>query len=253
MNSRLLLGFLSLLPLRTLTAQTASQLVAEGVALKEKHQLEAALVKFESALAKDPNNVEALWNASRMVTNIGGRKLNKDEKMAAYKRGEQLALRAMALDSNHCEVRLAYIVSIGLMSEIAGSPRERLKDAGRIRHQAEQILKIDSAFTLGYFVLAKYHHELSKLNWLERLAIDLLFGGMPKGVSWEIAEKYFRRCVADDPENILFLYNLAVLRHDRNDDKESKALLEKALRLPLREPDDQERKDKAKRLLDEIS
>ena len=139
-----------------------------------------------------------------------------------------------------------------MLSEIAPSPREKLKDAKLIRLEAEKIISLDPKYGLGYFVLGKWHFELSKLTWVERVACDLFYGGVPDGVSMEESFKNFNMALKLDPDQIIILYGKAAALHYEGKDEEAIRILERAISLPLRDVDDEFRKERCKTLLKEI-
>jgi tetratricopeptide (TPR) repeat protein len=81
------------------------------------------------------------------------------------------------------------------------------------------------------------------------VACDLLFGGMPEGVSIEKSLRYFNKAVTLQPDYILFRYAKACALYDNGDYKATIKVLEEAVRLPPKEPDDHLRLTKCEALL----
>ncbi len=229
----------------------ATQLLAEGLALEKKYDVPAALAKYEASTKADPMQAEAWWRASRMLSNIGGHidKKQEEEKRGKYEQAKKYALKSIELNPKSPDARLAHIVSMGLLAEMAGNPREKIRDAKIIREEAEATLAMDSAFAPVYFVLGKWHYELAKLNWLEQMAVKLFFGGMPENVSMTRAIEYLRKASKLEPNTILYMYGEASVLDYEGRPKEAIALLERALALPPKEPDDILRKEKCRELL----
>ncbi len=252
----------------TAFAQKADEYYREGIELENKFKVEAALEKFELAIKSNPRHGEAFMHASRMLSNIGGRlpKSSRSEKQKYYNKAKQYAERALELIPNNPNAHLANIVSLGLQSEIAINPHEKVRDARDIHQAAINILKIDSTFSEAYFVLGKWQYELSGLNWMELMACNelsglnwmelmackIFFGGFPEAISYEAAYRYFMKAIQYKPNSILFLYGLASTQHALNEDKKAIQTLNKALSLPLAEPDDIERKSRCEALLKQI-
>lgn len=229
-------------------------LFSEGLALEKAFQVEAALEKYEAFLSVNPNHVEALTRASRIYSNIGGR-MKEDMlelKKVNLEKARALGLKAVSLDPQDKEARLAYVISLGLLSEVAGSPRDKIRDAKIIYEQASAILVLDSTFAAAYFILGKWHFELAKLNWMEQLACEIFFGGMPEGVSMDKALQHMRKASALEPTSIIYLFGEASVLHHEGDDKGALVLLKRAITLPLKEPDDTLRKERCVKLLKEI-
>lgn len=233
-------------------AQVSAASFEEGLQLEKNFNVEAALSKYQQAIAMQPHYVPALTHASRMLTNIGGRldTGHKAEKKKYYEQAKAYALTALNLDSSTVDTHLAYLISLGLLTEVAGSAGERVHDAKIIKHEAETIIRIDSTFGAGYFVLGKWHLEVSKLNWMERWACQLFFGGLPEA-SIPQAISYLKKASRLEPNTILYLYGEASAYEYEGDKKTATQLLKKAIVLPPREPDDLQRKQRCEELLKE--
>lgn len=234
-------------------AQSSTARFDEGLQLEKNFDVEGALRQYEHVLATAPDHVQALTHASRMLTNIGGR-LNLDhktEKKNYYEKAKAYALRAVALEPNTVDTHLAYLIALGLLTEVAGSAGERVHDAKTIKAEAETIIRIDSTFGAGYFVLGKWHLEVAKLNWMERWACDLFFGGLPEA-SVAKAIACLKKASMLEPNTILYLYGEASAYEYEGDKKTALALLKKAIALPPKEPDDLQRKQRCEELLIEI-
>jgi tetratricopeptide (TPR) repeat protein len=243
--------FLSLV-FNVLFAQSVSVLMEEGLSLEKEFKLEEALRKYEIILKTDPNHLQALIHASRMTSNIAGRIKDKEERMKKLLLSENYSRRAIKVNPKSADAHFSLVLTLGLQSEIAPSAREKVKDAKLIREEAEKIIEVDPTYALGYFVLGKWHFEVSKFNWLERTACDLFFGGFPENVSMQQAITNFNKAIELDPNQIIILYGHASVLHYEGEDEEAIKVLQKAINLPIREPDDDFRKEKCKELLKEI-
>lgn len=252
MNGKLLGGMIvCLIGWDYAQGQTAEQVLSAGIALEKQFKVPEALVKYNAVISLNPQSAEAWWRASRMLSNLGGHidKSQADEKRAKYEQARQYALKSIALNPKNPDARLAHIISMGLLAEMAGNPREKIRDAKIIREEAEATLALDSTFAPVYFVLGKWHYELAKLNWLEQMAVKLFFGGMPENVSMDRAIEYLRKASRLEPNTILYMYGEASVLEYEERTAEAIALLERALKLPPKEPDDIIRKTKCEELL----
>jgi tetratricopeptide (TPR) repeat protein len=227
---------------------------SEGLAFEKAFKVEAALEKFELAIRQNPKNTDALTHASRMLSNIGGRlpKTERDQKLELYERAKTYAEKSIELNPSIPESRLAYVISLGLQSEIATNPNDKVRYAQNIHNEATKILQLDSTFAEAYFILGKWQYELSRLNWMELMACRIFFGGFPEEISLERALEYFKQANAYKENYILFLYGLASAQHALGENDKATQTLQKALSLPLSEPDDATRKERCQALLRQI-
>lgn len=226
----------------------------EGLALEKAFKTDAALQKFEAAIKENPKHPKAYTHASRMLSNIGGRlAMDKQEEKRKYlEKARSYAVKAIELNPDDPDARLAHIISLGLLSEISRNPREKVLDAKLIHAEAKKIIELDSLYEEAWFVLGKWQLELSRLSWFELLACKLLFGGLPEEISRQRALEYFNRGLALNPNSILFLFGQASAYADLGEKEKAVAALEKAIKLPLSEPDDEQRKERCKNLLRQL-
>lgn len=225
-----------------------------GLALERAFKDQEALIVYEQIIKLNPNHADALAQASRMHANIGGRlaKAQREQKIVHIEKAQTYAERALKLDSKHAKAHLSFVISLGLMSEVSSSPSEKVKNAKLIYQEGQTLLRLDSTSAVAHFILGKWHYELGRLNWMERTACELFFGGMPENVSLEKALEYLQKASRLEPNTILFLYNEALVYHELDHDKKAIELLRKALSLPNQEPDDTIRKEKCSALLREL-
>ena len=227
---------------------------SQGLRLEKEFKVEAAWEKFELAIRQNPKNAEALTHASRMVSNIGGRfaKAEREQKLDFYKRARVYAEKAIEIEPSYPEARLAYVIALGLQSEIETNPHEKVRYAQNIHTEATRILQLDSTFAEAYFILGKWQFELSRLNWMELMACRIFFGGFPEEISMRRALDYFNQANSYKQDTILFLFGLASAQHDLGENDKASQTLQKALALPLSEPDDALRKERCQNLLKQI-
>ncbi len=226
----------------------------EGLALEKDFKVEEALEKYELTIRQNPKHADAFTHASRMLSNIGGRlpKTENAQKLEAYEKAEAYAKKSIAVNPGDTENRLAYVISLGLQSEIVTNPTEKVHYAQNIHHEATRILQIDSSYAEAYFILGKWQYELSRLNWVELMACKVFFGGFPEEISMERALQYFKLANNYRPGYILFLFGLASAEHELGENDKAIQTLQKALSLPLTEPDDVSRKERCEALLKQV-
>lgn len=251
---KVLIFWVSLLAAGAVQAQAANDYFEQGLAFEKSFQVKEALAAYESALLKNPNHAEAMIHASRMLSNLAG-KLPKPEdvkKKELLNQARSYAQKSIRLKPANPQARLAHIISLGLLSEIATNPREKVSNAGLIHDEAAKILEIDSTFAEAYFVLGKWQYELSRLNWMELMACRIFFGGFPESISIEASLHYFDKAIEFNPNNILFLYGQALAQQVLGENQKAVNALNRALALPVSEPDDVLRKERCTNLLKQI-
>jgi sterol desaturase/sphingolipid hydroxylase (fatty acid hydroxylase superfamily) len=236
----------------TVHGQSINELIAQGQQLEKVFKDEAAFEKYQTVLMIEPNYVVALVRSSRMLCNMGGRSKDKKFKKAQALKAKGFALRAIKLDGKNTDAHLCYILSLGILSEMADGPREKLENSKVIRKEADYILSIDPNYAPAYYILGKWHHALASLNSVERLFCNMFFGGVPDGASMDEAIRNYEKAIQLWPDYILFHYSKAMSLHWQGDNKKSALALEKALSLAPKDLEDPARLEKCRKLLTQV-
>jgi tetratricopeptide (TPR) repeat protein len=237
-----------------LLAQSSNAL-SMGLAYEKEFKVSEALVWFEKAITEQPGDAEAYIHASRMLSTSSGRLpvSQREEKQRLLSKARKYAQHAIRLHPDNADARLAHIISLGLQSEISRSAEEKVTDARLIHQEATTILSLDSLYAEAFFVLGKWHLELSRLNWFELMACKVFLGGFPEDVSIEKSLRYFQKAMTLQPKSILFHYGLALAYIEIEDNETAAKILRAALQLPLQEPDDELRIIRCRNLLQQLA
>jgi tetratricopeptide (TPR) repeat protein len=87
---------------------------------------------------------------------------------------------------------------------------------------------------------------------MELMACRIFFGGFPESISIEASLHYFDKAIEFNPNNILFLYGQALAQQVLGENQKAVNALNRALGLPVSEPDDVLRKERCTNLLKQI-
>ena len=198
-------------------------------------------------------DAELLWKASHLHSRVGFRFDDEKKKESYYNRAVSLAQQALQADSTSAGAHFALAAAKGRMALIS-SARERVAASRAIKYHAEQALVYDSTHAKAAHLLGRWHFKAANLSFAEKMAANVLFGGMPEGASNEKAVKWYRRAIKyGDDNSILYYYDLARVYHEMGRDQEAIDACEKALQLPETMPDDPKLKQKARDLKRELS
>jgi len=192
-----------------LQAQPDETLWQEGVRLEKRNEDAPALEYFMKILQNNPAHLGALCKASKLYSRIGGRTEIKSEKKENVLKAKALACEAIHIDNQNTEAHFQYMIAMGLLSEMAENPKDKLENARVIKKEAETVIRLDSNIAGVYYVLGKWNAALSGLNWFERFIGNTLLGGIPPEASYPEALRLFQHAINLQPDCILFYYGMA--------------------------------------------
>ncbi len=216
------------------------------------HQDSMAFLHMRNILKNDPNHVEALLQASKLASALGGKSKDFNTRNFYMQHALAYAQRSIEVVPGCKEAHLNYIVSLGLLSEMAKNPAEKLKHATIIKKEADYLITIDPFYPPAHFALGKWHLSIASLSWFEKAACNFLFGGLPDEASLETALRCFEKAIQWQPDCILFHYNKALALQKLGRPKEAIKTLEFSLSLPPQEPNDTIRKNNCITLLKKL-
>ncbi len=200
---------------------------------------ERAADLWAAALERDPvgpSAFEAAWKLSRACYWLGGHEPD-DRRRAALERGIEAGRKATALKPDRPEGYFWMAANMGALAESFGL-RQGLKYRKPIKEALETVLRIDPSFQLG-------SADRALGRWYAK--VPGLFGGSDRE-----AEAHLRASLRYDPQSTASHYFLAELLLDHGRKAEARAELQAVLDAPLNPawtPEDQEFKEKARRLL----
>lgn len=219
----------------------------------EFHDNSRKLSSIEIMLKAKPMNLDLLLQASHFAANLCAPSENKKLRACYINKAANYAQRSIEVAPTSKDAHLNYIIALGLLSEIANKPSEKLAHAQIIKEEAELLLNIDSLFAPAHFALGKWHLSLASLSWLEKITCELMFGGMPKEASLVTALKCFERAIKLQPDYILFYYNKALALEQLGHYREASKTLKKSLSLSIKESNDRIRRENCIVLLNKLN
>jgi tetratricopeptide (TPR) repeat protein len=208
-----------------------------------------ALAEYESAIAADPGNYEALWKASRSAIDLGSYSADKSRRASLFSRGEEYARRSVALEPGDAEGHFALARALG-KTALTQSPRGRIRYATDIRAAALECLRLNPRHAGCLHVMGMWNAEVMRLNTFTRLIAKNVLGGRVFGMaSWKEAVRNMEASVASDPERIVHRLDLAEVYRDVGEKAKATAELEAVMRLPATDFNDGVYKSQAKAAL----
>lgn len=234
----------------SLQAQTSSQL-AHADSLFNNYEQQEALDAYKQILQDDPENFSALWHSSLLYSRLGNEFDDDDKKKEYFNKAKEQAQAALDVDPQHTQSNFVMAVAMGRMALIVGA-KARVAASRDIKEYAERALKADSSNAGAWHVLGRWNYEISDLNFAERLAANVLFGGIPEGASNENAVKDIKKAIKLNPDMVLYYYDLAKAYEALDQEDEAIATCREALQKPSHAPDDDKVKDGCRELIEDL-
>jgi tetratricopeptide (TPR) repeat protein len=199
-----------------------------------------AIEQYEKALAVDAKSVEASWRIARASYWLGMHTEGDDEKLAVYKKGIDVARRAVALEPKSVASHFWLGVSFGKYGETKGVMNS-LALVEPIRKEMETVLELDERFEAGgaHRVLGRLYHKLPGIA-----------GGDPKK-----AIEHLKKAIAIDGSrllNHLFIAEVYLAADDEANARKHLQLVIDGAYEESRRAENEEEKAEAKRLLEEL-
>jgi tetratricopeptide (TPR) repeat protein len=199
-----------------------------------------AIECYEKALAVDTENVEASWKFARGSYFLGDHTEGDDKKLVIFKKGIDVAKRAVSIDDKSVEAHFYLGVSYGVYGRAKGVMNS-LGLIDPIKKEMAKVIELDETFLYG-----GAHRVLGKM-----------FQKVPgvAGGSTEKAIEHLEKAVALGPENLLNHLFLAQSYMAADETAKAKKELQWVIDAPVVkgwEPENKEEKEKAKKLLAEL-
>ncbi|MBA4167623.1 MAG: hypothetical protein H0X41_08805, partial [Chitinophagaceae bacterium] len=189
------------------SAQDVPTLLKQGEALERSFKDDEALRKYLEVTRKDPLNINALCHVSELYSIIGKRKESKEEQKQYFKTGRGYAQQALKVSPNNSEANFAMAISMGRTALIS-SGQEKIKAVRDIKTYADRCVAIDPANYKGYYLIGRWHFEVSDLSSIEKWLVKITFGALPPS-SLDLAIRNYQRSMQLNPSFILNYYELA--------------------------------------------
>lgn len=228
----------------------STSIEARADSLYDAFQEKEALKAYEKILEEHSDNYKALWRASFLYSRIGNRKSEKETQKEYYGKARQLANRALEVDSTDAESHFVMAVAMGRKALIA-SARDRVAASRDIKRHVDRALAYDSTHAGAWHVLGRWNFKVANLNFVERLAANALFGGIPGDATNEKAAKAIERAIKLNDNYVLYYHDLAMVYDEMGREKKAIEACQKALNLDNLTPDDARLKNECQNWLED--
>lgn len=246
-----LLAVLSVMPALLYAQQNTVSIEQRADSLYQNYREKQALELYTAILEQDPNNFQALWRSSFLYSRIGNRFKGEDQKKQYFNKAIDLAERSLEVDSAHTQSNYVMSVAMGRKALISGA-RDRVAASSAIKEYVDRAIKYDSTNAGAWHVLGRWNFKVANLNWIERVAANALFGGVPDGASNTKAAESIEKAIDLKGDYLLYYYDLARVYDKQGKEGKAISICKTALSRPELVPGDDKVKQDCRKLIEDL-
>ncbi len=204
---------------------------------------------LETALHITPDDYEVLHRLARTYTILGDMEQNNAKRATLYQNAKQYAERAIERNAEGMWAYIRRAIVVGKIA-LAKNPFEAKDLVMSVKHDLERAIALNNAgslpLSIAHYVLGRAHFTLSEVPAALRAPLGLDWGSL------EEALLHLRTSISLRPEFIMYRldYARALLKTGKRADAQRE--LEMIAFLQHREYGDDERRQEARRLLQEL-
>lgn len=228
-------------------SQSFDSLYQHGIEQEKYKQEKKALHTFGEAQKLQPTNLAVLYKCGELCSRIGARETNQANKLAYFEQSLNYAKQAYKYHSNSDEANVLMSMALGRIA-LQKSGKQKIEYVKLIKQYAEKAIKLNSSNFKAWHIIGKWNYELSNLNFIEKAAIKLFYGGLPDA-SLEKSVVAYEKAKSIQNNFALNSLELAKAYHKINQHQQAKNNLLYVMNLPNNTEDDAYIKKEAAELL----
>jgi tetratricopeptide (TPR) repeat protein len=216
--------------------QDINALIKEADRLEILPDEQGAFLKYKEVLKLQSTNLHALSKCSELCSRIGQRQVDTKLRDDYYAAAKIYAETALKIDPLHSEANTSMAIMLG-RTTLTKSGKEKVIAAKDLKKHVDAAIKTNPLNFLAWHVLGRWHYEISNLNFVERAAVKMFYGGFPPS-SLKEGITAFEKSKQLMPGFILNYLELAKAYHRNDEDVKAKAILNQMMLLPNHTEDD---------------
>lgn len=228
------------------------KLLKEAEKLFEAGEEKDALEVYLEVLDEEPENYEALWNASLINSRLGYQLGDDEEEKQLEYYNEALDLADRAIEHHNDRGHSYYVkaVALGRWSELQGN-ETRIETSHEIRENIEKASDMIPDYAPVWHLYGVFHSDVANISGAEQFAANLISEGVPDG-SNEKAEEYLKKAIDMMPESILFRLDLAKHYMKVDDEEQAREVLKEISEMDVELPNEGQLKEEAASILEDL-
>lgn len=228
-------------------SQNVEELIKQADLLEKQMKETEAYAKFKEVVKHQPQHLYALIHCSELASRIGRIQTTKEKQVDFYKAAKIYAERALRVNSKDSDANMVMAVAFGRLS-LMQSGKEKIAFVKEIKNFAEKAVAINPKNFKALHVLGKWHYEVSNLNAVEKTALKMFYGGLPKA-SFDSSLFFYQKAAALSPTFVLNYLEMAKVLYKLKKKEKAVEFLKHTIKLPDATSEDVLIKSEAKELL----
>jgi regulator of microtubule dynamics protein 3 len=212
------------------SAQNKEELFQLGLKCKKENNIDLALSCFQQLLKNDSSNIEFLTYSSMFYSKKGNEFPEEQIRQKYFNTGFYLAKKALLLDSNYAESHYCMALALGRINEFEDI-KVKIANSKEIKLHIDEAIRLNPAHAGAYHLLGRWNRTIANFGSIEKMMINTMYGGMPKGATMEGALNAFIKAVAFEPAYKLHQYELAQTYLEMGKSVNAKVWFKSALKL----------------------
>uniref|UniRef100_A0A7C6AFU6 Uncharacterized protein n=1 Tax=candidate division WOR-3 bacterium TaxID=2052148 RepID=A0A7C6AFU6_UNCW3 len=198
-------------------AQTTDELINQAIQLYETRHLNKDNLKnsyeiLSGIILKEPENLRALCEFSKVCYLMGDAQTKKDDKLKFYNKGVEYGKKAIGIDKNSVWAHFWYMVNLGRSGQTKGVLNS-LGLVPDIKKEIDLVLKLDPKHTGAMDAGAMLYYELP----------GLMGGNLNKSI------EYLNRAIEIDSNYTILYVDMAKVYIKKKDYEKARWFLNKVL------------------------
>jgi len=235
----------------TVRSQDINVLFKEADNFEKQQKEPEALDKYKQILGLEPANIKALVKAAELNISMSNRQPDKTSKRLYIESSFSFAKRAILADSTNADANYAMAMASGKMIDVETENKKMIELVKDLKRYAEKALSINPDHAKAHYILGKWHYEMANLSGIKKIAVKVLYGGLPGG-DMDSAIDHMEKCKILEPYFAANYLDLAKAYKDNRNPTKAIEVLTILVKLPTRTTDDVALKAEGNKLLESL-
>ncbi|MEF8866797.1 MAG: hypothetical protein V5A20_13650 [Salinibacter sp.] len=158
--------------------------------LRTAREFRAALARLDELSRRVDETVQVLWRQSILWSDLAKASDSEARALTFNRQALDVAETAVETDATHAWAHVAKSVAAGRMATMTNSNRESIRLSREVKEHADRALALDSELGAAYHVRARWHREVGDLNFVQRLVVKTVYGGLPDASTARAVEDF---------------------------------------------------------------